>query len=60
MNGLGYLAVFGSLAVIVSLIVCGAWLHNGYGVVMIVAGAVAAVAWLVAAFQLASAMNSDI
>jgi hypothetical protein len=60
MEPLAYLFIFGLLAVVVGLIVGGIWLHSGIGAIMIVVGVVGAVAWLIMAYQIAVAMNSDI
>lgn len=60
MNGTAYLFIFGTFALVVSAIVGGAWLHNGYGAALLVAGVIGGVAWFAMMLQISSAMNSDI
>lgn len=55
-----HVAVFGSLAAVIGMIVGGIYLGGGWGAVIGSVGIIGAVAWLVAVFHIASALNSDI
>lgn len=55
-----YVIIFGALALIVSAIVGGLYLHNGWGMALVVAGIVAGIVWIIGMFQLGIALNSDI
>jgi hypothetical protein len=60
MDSRGLLVVFGSLSICVGAIVGGAMLRGPWGAFLLTAGIVATVVWVIAAFYLANAMNSDI
>lgn len=60
MTPFSWLLIFGSLALCVGAIVFGLWMHNGYGMILLVVGIIGCVAWLVGLFGLANALNSDI
>jgi uncharacterized membrane protein YjjB (DUF3815 family) len=55
-----YVVIFGSLAVCVAAVVFGVVWTSPWAKLLLVAGIVACVAWVVVAFFLANAMNSDI
>jgi len=60
MNAFSLFVIFGLLALPVGAIVTGAMLKGGIGAGLVVLGIVGCVAWVVFAFYIASAMNSDI
>lgn len=60
MNWQGLLLIWGGLFAVISLIVGGIYLHDGLGAILAAFGVFGAVAWIIFAFYLAEAMNSDI
>ena len=60
MDTKGFIIVFGSLAATVAMIFAGAMLKGPIGAGLLVVGIVGCMAWVIAAFYLANAMNSDI
>jgi hypothetical protein len=61
MDNRGLFLVFGSLALIIAVIVAGAMLLPGpVGGGLLALGIMSGIVWLIAAFYIASAMNSDI
>jgi hypothetical protein len=59
MDTKGTIIVFGSLALFIAAIIAGA-IIPGWGRGLLAAGIIGTMAWLVFAFWLARAMNSDI
>lgn len=55
-----YVVIFGSLAATLGLFIGGFYAPSPWAPIMITLGAVGGIAWLIAAFYLANAMNSDI
>lgn len=60
MNWQGLTIIFDSLALVIGLIVSGIYLHDGLGAILAAVGFFGAVAWIIFAFYISSAMNSDI
>lgn len=55
-----YVVIFGSLALFVGSIIVGAVMEGPWGRGMLTVGIIGSVVWVVAAFTLARAMNTDI
>ena len=60
MSNLSIFAVFGSLTVVIAMVVAGAMLEGVIGALLLILGIVGCVAWIFGAVYLANAMNSDI
>lgn len=54
------LFLLGTLALAVAIVVGVIWPPSGWGVLLVIAGVVSFVAWLIMFFQILSALNSDI
>lgn len=60
MNWQGNVIVFGSFGIVAALFVGGFFVPHPFGAIMIGAGIIGAVVWLITMFNLMVAMNSDI
>ncbi len=56
----GKLIIWGSLILCVGLVLAGAWLPGALGNLLLTLGILASIGWVVAAFFIINAMNSDI
>lgn len=60
MDWRGIAFIWGILALVVALIWLGIHLGTGWGAVMVLAGVVVGIVWLIMIFDILCAMNSDI
>lgn len=55
-----YVLIFGSLGLCIAAIVAGSYIGAGLGHALLALGIIGGIMWIVGAFWLANAMNSDI
>lgn len=60
MDTQGLVIVFGSLAVVIGMIVFGAFIGGQWGRTLLAVGVLGVIAWVLGALWLANAMNTDI